>query len=80
MIHKIPFYVDYNFWLKCLDTQLIESTNKKLLKVPKVVKPTNRKTLLVTVGTSVINSPLSPFFLTMLSYHEEKKSFSEDSP
>ena len=36
------------------DTQLIES------KVPKVVKPTNKKTLLKTLGTGLINSSLSP--------------------
>ena len=36
---------------------------KKSSKVPKVVKPTHKKTLLNTLGTSVINSPLSPSFL-----------------
>ena len=34
---------DYNYWLKRLDTQLNELTNKK---VTKVVEPTNKKTLL----------------------------------
>ena len=65
MIHKnkIPSFVDYNYWLKHLDTQLNESTNQNSLKVPKVVKPTNKKMLLKTLGTSVMNSPLSPSFL-----------------
>ena len=42
VIHKITPSVDYNHWLKCLDTQLNEPTYQK---VPKVVKPTNKKTL-----------------------------------
>ena len=41
--------VHYNYWLKCLDTQLSESTNQNTLKVPKVVKSTNKKTLLKTL-------------------------------
>ncbi len=52
----IPF-LDYNYWLKHLDT---ESTNQNSLKVPNVVTPTNKKTILKTLGTRVINSPLSP--------------------
>ena len=34
---KIISCLDYNYWLKRLDTQLNESTNQNLLKVPKVV-------------------------------------------
>ena len=49
--------------VKTFLTQLNESTNHNLLKVPKVVKPANKKMLLKTLGTSVINSPLSPSFL-----------------
>ena len=41
-----------------LDT-LIKKKQSKFTKVPKVVKTTNKKTL----GTSVINSPLSPLSL-----------------
>ena len=52
--------VDYNYWLKRLNTQLIVSTNENSL-VSKVVKPTNKKTLLLS-----INSPLS--LLSMLLY------------
>ena len=36
--------VDYIQWLKHLDTQLNEPINKKSIKVPKVVMPTNKKT------------------------------------
>ena len=43
MIHKIIVSVDYNKWLKGLDTELNEPTNQL---VPKIVKPTN-KTLLI---------------------------------
>ena len=44
-------------WLKRLDTQLNEPINQNSIKVPKVVKPTNKKTLLYkTLGIIVINS------------------------
>ena len=33
--------VDYNKWLKRMDTQLNEPTYKKIREVPKVVKSTN---------------------------------------
>ena len=45
LIHQITPSVDYNLWLIRLDTQLKKPTNQNLLKVPKVVKPTNKKTL-----------------------------------
>ena len=32
--------------VKILDTKLIEPTNQNPIKIPKVVKPTNKKTLL----------------------------------
>ena len=44
-IHKITPSLDYNKWLKRLDTQLYAPTYQKIMKVPKVVKPTNKKTL-----------------------------------
>ena len=62
MIHKITLSIKYNYRLKCSDTQL----NEYSFKVPKVVKTANKKTLLKTLGTSVINTPLSPFFLVRL--------------
>ena len=46
MIHKSTPFVDYNWWLKCLDTQLNEPTNQNAIKAPKVVKPTNENTFL----------------------------------
>ena len=45
-IPKIILSVDYNLWLKCLDTELNEPTNKNSFKAFKVVKPMNYKTLL----------------------------------
>ena len=45
-IHKITPSVDYNQWLKRFDTQLYELKNQNAIKVPKVVKPMNKKTLL----------------------------------
>ena len=38
IIHKINPPVDYNQWLKHLDTQLKEPTNKYSIKVPKEVE------------------------------------------
>ena len=43
MIHKITFC---RLQLKFLDTQLNEPTNQNSSKVAKVVKPTNKKTLI----------------------------------
>ena len=34
----------YTYWLKSLDISSFEPTNQNLLKVPKVFKPTNKKT------------------------------------
>ncbi len=57
MIHKITPSVENNYGLKRLDTQLNEPTNQNSIKVPKVVKPTNKKILLETLGTSVVIIP-----------------------
>ena len=64
MIHKITSSVDYNKCLKRLDTILIESTNQKSIKVPKVVKQTNKK------PNYIISSQKSPFedFLKFLFF------------
>ena len=53
MIHKISTVVDYNKWLKRWDTKL------KFNKCPKVVEPTNKKTKIKNLGTSVTKSPMS---------------------
>ena len=50
MILKITPPVDYNKCLKRLDTQQNEPTNQNSLKVPKVVKPNNKKTLFKNFG------------------------------
>ena len=44
--NKIIPSVDYNLWLKRLDTQLYEPLNQNSTKVPKVIITTNKKTLL----------------------------------
>ena len=43
---KITPSVDYNEWLKRLNNQLNEPTNQNIIKVSKVINPTNKKTLL----------------------------------
>ena len=45
MINKFKSLLDNNYWLKLLDPQLNEPTNQNSIKVPKVVKPMNKKTL-----------------------------------
>ena len=42
--------VDYNYWLKPLDTQFNEPNNQTSTKVPKVVILTNKKSLLKNIG------------------------------
>ena len=60
ILHEIIPSVDYNLWLKRLHTQLNESMNQDLIKVPKVVKTQQiRKHYYKTLGTSAINSPMS---------------------
>ena len=50
MTNKITPSVDYKYWLKRWDTQLNEQTNQNSIKLPKVVRPTNKKTLLQDFG------------------------------
>ena len=44
-IHRITCPVDYNYWLKLLNTHL-----NKSLKVSEVVKPTNKKNVIQNFG------------------------------
>ena len=43
MINKFKSLLDNDYWLKLLDPQLIEPTNQNSIKVPKIVKPMNKK-------------------------------------
>ena len=43
---QISPLVDYNYWLKRVNTQLNELTNTNSIKVPIVNKPTDKKTLI----------------------------------
>ena len=45
--------------VETFDTQLNEPTNQNLTKVPKVLKPTNKKCYYKTLGTSVLKSSMS---------------------
>ena len=65
IIDKIVPSLGYNRLLKRLDT-LNKITNRNSIKVIKVVKPTNKKMLPKTLGTNVINSPMSPSSLRLL--------------
>ncbi len=47
MTHKITPFVDYNKWLKRLDTQLIKPTNQNSINVFKVVTQTKKKAFLL---------------------------------
>ena len=55
MLHKITASVDYNKWFKRLDTQLNEPTNKNLVNFF-----IQQKHYFKTLGTIVINRPISP--------------------
>ena len=55
IMHKIPPYVDYNLWLKRLNTQLNKPTNEMSLKSPKLLSQRIRKSYSKTLETSVIN-------------------------
>ena len=46
MIQKTAPSVDYNNLFENLNTQLKKETNQNSIKVPKFVKPTNKKTVL----------------------------------
>ena len=52
--NKIPSSLDSS------DNQLNESTNKNLLKVLKVVRPTNKKTIFKTLTGSCNKQPIPP--------------------
>ena len=59
MLYKNTPYVVYNWWLKRLTTQINKPTNQLSIKVPKVDKPTNIKTLISNFEAH----PMSPPFL-----------------
>ena len=59
MIHKIILSVIYNKWLKCLNTQPNKLTNQNSLKFPKLLGQRIRTRYYKTLGTRVINIPLS---------------------
>ncbi len=50
MIHIINSSVDYNWWLKRLDTKLNERTNQNTVKVPKLLSKRIRKRYYKTWG------------------------------
>ena len=54
MIHKCIPSIDYNKWLKRLDTQFNEPTNKNSIKVPKVVNPKNDENVIIKLWGLVI--------------------------
>ena len=62
-VHSDDFAQNYNYRLKRLFTTLNEPTNQISMKVPKVVKQRISKHYYKTLGTRVINSPMSPPFL-----------------
>ena len=72
LIHKITPSVDYNYWLKRLDTQLNKTTNQNSLEVPKVVMPKNKKTLLLTVHCHLFLCLLLDRIVLFLLYLEDK--------
>ena len=45
--YNISHTVDYNYWLKRLDTQINEPANQNSIRVTNVVELTNKETLLL---------------------------------
>ena len=62
--------VDYNNWLKRLDTQLNEPTNKNSIKVSKIVKATHKKCYYKYWGLQLLetNVPSLPVLKDFLVY------------
>ena len=55
IVNKITAFIDYNQWLKRLETQLDEPTNQNSLKLQRLISQQLRKHYFKTLGTSVIN-------------------------
>ena len=54
--NKITPSVEEEYWSKCLDNTSLEPTNLDAIKVPKILELASK----ITLGTSIINSPMSP--------------------
>ena len=63
MIHKITPAVDYNYWF-----MINEVTNQNSIRSPKLLRQPIRKRYYKTLGTSVINSLMSPRSLKFLMW------------
>ena len=64
----IPYNDTHNYpFLKRLETQLNETTNLNSLKSPMLLSQQRRKRWCKTLGTSIINSQLSPTSLVYVS-------------
>ncbi len=61
--------VVYNKWLNRLDNQLNEPTNQNSIKVPTVVKPTNKKMILQNFGDQCNKQPNVPLSLCRCQYN-----------
>ena len=53
--------IQFKQWMKCLDTELHVPSNRNSKIVPKVDKPTNKKTLYKTLGNQYNKQPNVPF-------------------
>ena len=61
--------------LQLLAEKFGNSTNPSLIIVSKVVTPINNKCYYRTLGTSAINSPMSPHSLNFLAQEMEQEHF-----
>ena len=68
MKHKSYSSVENNYWLKRLDTQLNEQTFQIQEGPKRLLRKRIRKRYYKTLGTSVINSPMSPPSLIFISF------------
>ena len=68
IIQRVIHSADYNNLLKHLETSFHKLSNKNSIRVPTFVNPMNDKRFNKTLGTCVINSPMSPPSLAYVSY------------
>ena len=72
MKHIIKPFVDYTWWLKPFDTQRNKPFNQNLKMSQKLLGQRIIKRYYKTLGTSVINSPMSPPSLVLVTLYYSK--------
>ena len=72
VIHRTTSSVDFNQWWKPFD-QILKLTNQPTN--PKLLSQTIKKLYYKTLGTTVINSPISPPYLSIKKYRRTDPNY-----